>query len=272
MNRDAVLSSMHEKLSLIAPPFLSSLGLTVHNASVNTDVFGTFSGERKREGSPRVTAEKKARAAMALAGQPLGLASEGTIASSSFMPIISDHEIVLFVDDEEGFVVAESEVSYDIMTGHWVVTDFPPSLKDLVAAGFPEHGMIVHGSDVDGPIFKGIHSYDELEQAVSVCKNEGSSEIVVQSDFRAHHCPTRRPTINKAAQRLADRLQRTCPSCDCPGWGKVDILRGRCCSMCQRPTGNQIATIEGCARCEHRISTDFIEVPIEPLHCEFCNP
>ena len=64
-NREAVLSSMHEKLPLIAEPFMSALGLTVHNASLDTDAFGTFSGEKKREDSPVMAAEKKARAGMA---------------------------------------------------------------------------------------------------------------------------------------------------------------------------------------------------------------
>lgn len=263
---------MHEKLPLIAPPFMSSLGLVVHNASLDTDIFGTFSGEKKRVDSPLITAEKKARAGMALTGIPLGIASEGTISSSHFVPLISDHEIVVFVDDEEGFVVAESEISYEILTGYWIVTDSPPSQDELLAAGFPEHGMIVHGQERTGSIFKGIHSHEELEHAIAICKSEGNSGVIVQSDLRAHHSPTRRPTINKAAQKLANRLLRTCPTCNCPGWGEVDILRGRICSLCKQPTRNQLATIEGCQRCDHRISTDFAKDPIEPLYCEFCNP
>lgn len=262
---------MHEKLPLIAEPFMSALGLAVHNASVDTDVFGTFSGEKKREDSPVMTAEKKARAGMALTGVHLGIASEGTISSSHFVPLVADHEIVVFVDDREGFVVAESEISYEIVTGHWV-TDSAPSSEELLAAGFPEHGMIVHGLERDGSIFKGIHSHAELEHAIALCKNEGNSQVVVQSDLRAHHSPTRRPTINKAAQKLANRLLRTCPACNCPGWGEVDILRGRTCSLCKQPTRNQRATIEGCPRCDYRTSTHFIEESIEPMYCEFCNP
>lgn len=50
--KTCVIGTMHEKEKAIAPAFLDFLGLEIINAKIDTDQFGTFSGEVERKGTP----------------------------------------------------------------------------------------------------------------------------------------------------------------------------------------------------------------------------
>jgi len=74
-----VVGTKHGKHRQIAPAFSAVLGATVTAAAgVDTDRFGTFTGEVPRTLSPRDTAVAKARLAVAVSDIPYGLASEGS--------------------------------------------------------------------------------------------------------------------------------------------------------------------------------------------------
>ncbi|MFP4519641.1 MAG: hypothetical protein ACLFQ5_09305, partial [Oceanicaulis sp.] len=66
--RTALIATMHGKVAALAPP-LEALGFTVEAATgLDTDRFGTFSGEIERTGNMLEAARAKARAAFAHAG------------------------------------------------------------------------------------------------------------------------------------------------------------------------------------------------------------
>lgn len=270
--RIAALASKHDKLSLIHPPLRDLLGLELRQAIIDTDQFGTFSGEISRPGDMIKTAIAKARAGMREMGVPLGFASEGAIGSEGFMPI-TDLEIVVFVDDEAGFHVAEASSSCNIVARSWKFDESVPIDEELTRSGFPEHGLIVRLQTVtNGPVFKGIHDRRKLFDAIHQLEAHHPNEIIIESDLRANHCPSRRPHIATAAERLALRLTRTCPSCNCPGWGEVRKIRGRRCATCDAPTFVVLGHIDGCALCgvEQEVVTD--PSPVDPSNCPFCNP
>lgn len=272
LGQRASLATLHDKVGLVAPDMRCLLGLEVFGVAVDTDQFGTFSGERPRRDTPRVTAEKKARAGMHATGVARGLATEGSISVDGLLPVARHDEIVVFVDDDEGFTLWESATSHDIVAHRLVLTSGYPSDADLTRAGFPDHGVIVRSSDLRHGVTKGIHSCDELTRAIDAMWSAGVETVTVESDLRAHHCPSRRPTIQKAARRLAERLRHECPSCRCPGWGVVDVVRGRRCAWCRLPTRERLATVHGCARCEERRNVDVVDDPIDPSLCDHCNP
>ncbi|CAB4594437.1 unannotated protein [freshwater metagenome] len=272
LGRRACLATLHDKLDLIAPAMESHLGLEVFVEGVDTDRFGTFSGEVPRPRSAYETALIKARAGMVASDARFGLASEGSIGTNSFFPLVSDVEFVVFIDDEEGFEVAEQATSFDIVAHRWVVDDLRTDGDQLHRAGFPSHGLIVHPEDSSLPVFKGIHDLDELESAVRTCRSSGSAQVVIESDLRANHCPSRRPTIRRAAERLAERLTKHCPSCECPGWGPVDEVRGRKCAECRWPTNERLALVMGCCRCDLRRTDQVTTEPGDPSRCPRCNP
>jgi hypothetical protein len=77
--RSLVVATMHGKESVIGPLLQQSLGVNVATAAgLNTDTFGTFSGEVERTVSPIAAARLKCDAAQALTGASLVLASEGS--------------------------------------------------------------------------------------------------------------------------------------------------------------------------------------------------
>lgn len=270
--RRGSLATKHDKLPLVAPPMAEHAGLEVFVADVDTDEFGTFTGEVDRVGSPLETATAKARRGMEASGASVGLASEGSIGSGPLLPAASDMEIVVVVDDAEGFVLAESFESFDVLARSWVTEVDGCDPEELRRAGFPDHGLIVRPEEGEGPVRKGIHGIEDLERAIRDCRAAGARRVRVESDLRANHSPTRRPIIARAATRLARRLAETCPACRCPGWGQVDVVRGRPCADCGRPTRAMLALVSGCARCDERRTGQPLERPADPATCDHCNP
>lgn len=272
--RTASLATQHDKLPLIAPALDELVQLAVVETPVDTDRFGTFSGERARRGTALDTAVAKARAGMCASGLPIGLASEGTISPIGLVPVHLDTELVVIVDDLEGFVLVEHASSHAIVAHSFVIEpgdEFDE--RELSRAGFPEHGLIVRTEGLETPeMTKGIHDRAHLARAIADGFRRGAPRVVVESDLRAHHSPSRRPTIALAAQRLAERLARPCPSCRCPGWGVVDTERGLPCSDCRAATDLVRAEIWGCPRCEWRVTVPLSSVFADPSRCGRCNP
>lgn len=273
--RNAVLATKHDKLGLIGPSMFRRLGLVVETAEVDTDLLGTFAGEVPRRGSQLEVVEAKARMGMRATGRDIGLASEGSFGPLWGVPLLTaDVEMVMLVDDALGITVYEVEVDYDVVT--FGVELSSPNLDDvdLGRAGFPEHGLIVRPKSGSGPIFKGIHDPEELDEALrrSFVGNE-SRTVCVESDLRAHHHPSRRRVIAKAADRLVDRLARLCPSCRTPGWGIGRQEAGAPCRVCNTPTRLLQREILVCARCDVEVVQVTAESNgVDPQYCPRCNP
>lgn len=272
--RSASLATQHDKLPLIGPALAAATGLAVEVAVVDTDRFGTFSGERARCGTALDTAVAKARSGMRESGRDVGLASEGTISPVGLVSVHLDTELVVIVDDLEGFVLAEYASSHEIVAHTFTLEpgdEFDE--RELSRAGFPEHGLIVRTDGVAQPeMTKGIHDRDHLARAIADSFRRGAPRVIVESDLRANHSPSRRPTIELAATRLAERLARVCPSCRCPGWGVVDVERGLPCGDCRSATDLVRAEICGCARCDERTTVPVTSGFADPSRCGRCNP
>lgn len=275
LGRRGVLATKHGKTDLIAPVMFRRLGLEVETAEVDTDVLGTFTRDVPRRGSPLEVAVAKARLGMDATGSSIGFASEGSFGPHWSVPMVTvDVELVVMVDDVLGIVVAETEVDLDVIT---FSTDLPTAdtgSLDLERAGFPEHGLIVMSKSGHGPIVKGLHCKEELDEAVRRCfAVDPSSGVRVESDFRAHHHPSRRRVIARAAERLAERLAHSCPSCHAPGWGLGRRESGAPCLECGRPTRMVRAEVEVCARCDVEVMRPTSDAAgVDPRFCPRCNP
>jgi len=273
--REASLATQHEKWGLIAPVMRTVLSMDVVNVEVDTDVLGTFSGEVPRRGTPVETAIAKARMGMEASGLSFGLANEGSIGPHPYIPfVVSDMEVVVLVDDELGIVVIESEIEIAIPSFSVEVHPSECAELSLESAGFPDHGLMVLPLLGSAPIVKGIHDRDELIHAAWHCLDESGAPMVrVQSDLRAHHHPTRRLVIERAAHRLANRLATLCPTCSSPGWGLVRHETGCPCSECSTPTYQCQYEVFGCVACEHEQLRDVGPIGgVDPVHCPRCNP
>lgn len=271
----ASLATRHGKWELIAPAMAEMLSLGVVDTTVDTDSLGTFSGETPRKGTPLETVVAKARLGMQSSGLSIGLANEGTIGPHPSFPfVISDIELIVLVDDERGIIVAESEIELGVPS--FMAETSLDGLEELSfdGAGFPDHGLIVMTKGSQPHIVKGIHDRELLAETVRICVREYESPtVIVQSDFRAHHHPTRRTIIERAAWRLARRLKELCPCCGVPGWGIGRYEYGAPCAYCGTATSQRLRDVMECAGCGHEEVHEVAYAGgVDPMHCPRCNP
>ena len=269
-----VLATQHGKEGLIAPVFNEVLAWRIDGVAIDTDQFGTFSGDTPRPDSPEKTALVKARAGMAHAGAARGLASEGSIGPDPRMPLITtDQELIVYVDDDLGFTLSQWHHSADIVAyRHTVSAD--TSFEEVTRlADLPRHAVIIT-NDGDQVVWvrKGLRTIDEVMAAVEQCQQDTGRAAVISTDYRAMVCPSRQAVITECARLLAQRLATPCPQCASPGWGVVDVLTGVPCEGC----GTNVAEarrgdVWGCVLCAHRVAT-ITTNSVEPSRCPRCNP
>lgn len=273
----AVLATKHEKLPLVGPPLADAVGLHVEAVAVDTDALGTFTGDIPRQAPPLETAIAKARLGMRSTARALGLASEGSIGPDPTMPfVVLDREIVVLVDDGTGIVVWETHASWDVVAVSTTVGTGDDLGAFLSRARFPDHQLIVRpGDGALHPIHKGISSIEALTAAVDECAAGSADNLaLVETDLRAHACPSRRAVIAVAAKRLARRIATRCPSCGSPGWGRVDVVLGVACAWCGTQVARPRAEIDGCPACDHKATRPVIspDARADPAQCPLCNP
>jgi hypothetical protein len=275
--RRAVLATKHGKLALLGPAISHAVGLDVVAAEVDTDRLGTFTGDIPRPHPPLETAIRKARLGMAATGSPIGLASEGSIGPDPALPLlISDCEIVVLVDDQLGIVIHSTHVGYDIVSASTTAKAEDDLEEFLTRADFPRHQLTVRPNQGPvRPIHKGVADRHSLAAAITeavAASTDGAARV--ETDLRAHVCPSRQAVITAAAQRLAARIVARCPACATPGWGPVEVVVGVPCLGCGHPVEVPIAEIDGCVSCEYRHRRPLSDAPTsaDPGTCQICNP
>lgn len=124
------------------------------------------------------------------------------------------------------------------------------------------------------PLHKGVHDRAVLDEAIRTCAALSSDgHVHLETDLRAHHCPSRRPIIAAAAYRLVERLATRCPTCATPGWGIVRVELGVPCQLCGRPVQVPNADVYGCAACTAEQTVSRPESNgADPARCRWCNP
>ena len=276
------LASQHQKERALSRPFQAALGLTLVIAEeLETDAFGSFSGEHARLNGPQTTCLLKAQAGMALTGLDLGLASEGSFGPHPALPLLAvGIECLTFVDGPRSLVIQESRIS--ARTNFRQLQLRPGDDLDgwLQQVGFPSHGLLVRplqpsALEAAPIVAKGLQTRDALEQAIrSAAALSEDGQVQVDTDMRAHVNPTRMAAIRSLGFQLVRRLRHPCPACGAPGWGLLDRVPGLPCDWCGRPTQRIAQEVFGCSACDHRQvhpRRDGLRVA-DPGHCESCNP
>ena len=271
-----VLTSKHEKLRLIKPAFDQIVGCELYEINLDTDQLGTFSGEIERSALPRETAIQKARLGMNATDSPLGIASEGSVGPDPLIPFIhSNIEHLVLVDDENEIVISEVYRSFEISVATVTVAPGIDINNFLQKADFPKHGLIVR-PNIEGKTncIKGISNLENLLDAIQISSKLSSDGLVViESDLRAFHSPSRQKNIQEVAKLLATRVAQLCPECQIPGWGRVGYEKGLNCSECGLENPDAVRQERlGCAKCDHIQLGKVLAVALEPVNCEFCNP
>lgn len=274
--QEILLTTKHNKFASIAPAFQEQLEMTVVEHVSDTDLLGTFSGEIERTLTAGQSAIAKAKIGLLETGKTLGLASEGTIGADSGIGFLnSDIEILALVDLDRGIEILERFRSFEI-TATRIIARPGENLEEFFRqADFPNHRLIARpNKSLSRVAIKGLATVTEVQEAVSFCSSESQDGLVViESDLRAIHSPSRQKNIAQVSRLLAARVLAQCPSCKSPGWGKVDIERGLPCSDCQ--TESEIAVrreIYGCVSCQRREPGEQLAKFASPSQCQLCNP
>lgn len=268
------LGTMHGKAAAIAPP-LAALGIAVTVPDgLDTDTFGTFTGERPRVGTMLDVARAKARAAMAATDLPVGLASEGAYGPHPVIPFLAQgRELLLWLDSRTGHEIVE------------VLTDPAPCYDQLAVPspaeaagflgriGFPDTAVVVSlASNRAHPVAKGIRDPAELQRILAAATADGPA--ILQTDMRAHLNPRRMMMIGRLADQLSARLARRCHDCAAPGWGFLRRGPALPCAWCSGPTLSPGGDIHGCTACgaEMLLSRPDGKTEADPGSCPLCNP
>ncbi|MCP8967793.1 DUF6671 family protein [Ectobacillus ponti] len=260
----AAFGTMHGKEEAVAPVFAELLGVEVYVPELDTDQFGTFSGEVPRRGTALEAAREKARLAMKKSGLALGLASEGSFGPHRSFPLVAEHhELLLWRDEERWLEIVEHHIGLDTNYSSGVLTaeELPAFLRQ---ARFPSHAVMVKSGDF---VRKGIRT----EEALLAAFREAGGPVHVQTDMRAHMNPTRMEVLRVLAERLAHRLLQPCPDCSCPGWGLVRSVNGLPCESCRVPTPLVQYDVLGCGCCgKEQLRPRGTQA--SAMYCHICNP
>jgi len=274
--RRLLIATKHRKEQVIAPLVEKSLGVTAHTpADFDTDLLGTFTGEVERGDDPLATLRQKCLLAMEQFGYDLAIASEGSFGPHpSAWFAAADDELVILTDSRNGLEIIERELSLQTnFAGETVLSE--SSLRAFAEkALLPSHRLIIRrDAKTTAGLVKGIDNWDALLEAWRHAMEKCGSAYV-ETDMRAHHNPTRMKVIERATEKLLEKVHSLCPSCSTPGFGITRSIKGLPCSLCQQPTQSTLAFVCQCATCGHEAERRYPHGKTEedPMYCNYCNP
>jgi hypothetical protein len=274
--RTLAIATMHGKERVLAAPLVTALGVNCSvPADLDTDRFGTFSGEVERPGDADFTLRLKCLAAMEALDCDLAVASEGSFGPHPMLPFAAVGEERLFMIDRlHGLEIGVRSLSGSTNFQHAEVSDWPALQAFAKSAGFPDHGLILSGN-VEGEmqVFKGLHQIEKLESAFRSL-SVASDTITVQTDMRAMHNPTRMQAIARLCDALMERILCICMGCSRPGFGERHYQRGLACAWCGTPTERVLSIETKCSHCGHleiQLYPEGVEAA-EPGNFPDCNP
>lgn len=274
--RRLLIATKHEKEKAIAPILEKALGVHCFLAEhLDTDMFGTFSGEIDRVHDPLTTVKIKCTLAMELVGADLAVASEGSFGPHPTLHFIpADDEIIYFKDNKNGLEVISREISTDTNFKSQEIFHRDQLDNFLESVGFPDHAVIIKDRQNNfKDLVKGIrdksHLIHEFERFISLY-----GRVFIETDMRAMFNPTRMRVIQKATHKLVQKLQSLCPQCKMPGFDVVQILAGLPCAECQSPTRSALSYIYQCSSCGFESETIYPQKKTteDPMYCDWCNP
>ncbi|HZQ00824.1 MAG TPA: DUF6671 family protein [Reyranella sp.] len=252
------LATIHGKDRAIGAPFRRVLHAEVVVAKgIDTDSLGTFSGEIPRPAPLVETCLQKAEMAFSRLDVDCALASEGSYGPIDRVPLApGGFEIVAFIDRRRGVKLVETLATHRT---NWRLYRFragdptvPAALREI---GFPHFGAFVMRNSDFNEAHKDLRTVEQAVAAVDrEAKRSADGLALLISDMRAHRNPQRMQVLRAIGWKLAKRLERLCPKCDAPGFGRIDSRRGLPCEGCGQPTHWIDFEIDGCSACGHAVA------------------
>lgn len=269
--RRILFATKHGKQEILAPLFRQKFQAEVAAVKgLDTDQFGSFSGEVARRGDQRQAARAKVDAAHRLTGAPLVLASEGSFAPHPSLPWLTwNLELLLLRDFEQDWEVEAWASSLDPSAARLVPHSLDEALDWARKQGFPDQGILVFQPSGVEKELTDLRTLEHcLREAAEVMS---AGQLRLETDLRAHRNPRRRQVLLQAGENLAAALTALCPECSRPGFVAQTPLPGRPCADCGRPTDQPLAWQARCP-CGCSRDTPAGAGPAEARHCPWCNP
>lgn len=277
--RTLAVATMHGKERAIGPVLQHTLDLerVIPLSGIDTDRFGSFSGDVERTLDPLTACIEKARHGATASGCDLVIASEGSFGPYPPAPFIScDEEFLAIYDATDDRVFTHRHVSLETMFGGEVIHQ--PSDAHVFAErmGFPSHHLVVkpskHFTRGDA-VHKGISTREELDRIITTLLGT-NGKCWMETDLRAMANPTRMRVIEETAQRFTEELQRECPHCGACWFRITGSRSGLPCGYCGTPTASMRSYVRTCWNCsseQHEPRPDGKETE-EQRYCSICNP
>lgn len=270
------LGTQHEKDRALRDA-LSSLGIECSVVDIDTDQFGTFSGEYQRTGSVREVLRKKAEAVyQSKPDARLVLVSEGTFGPHPVVGLIpTDHEALLLIDRSLGIEIYADELSTITNHAQREISDLSGLNEALSDLKYPSHGVILQPGGVPGTLFKNLEALPRIIEAVESCFSlSQNGKVVIFSDMRAHLNPSRMQVIEKAGWKLIEKLESFCPQCSSIGFWISQMIKGLPCMECGSATEFVKTLVWSCLKCKfsEMRPRDDEKLSVSPRHCPYCNP
>lgn len=269
-----LMASKHQKEQVIAPFVEQILQARLVIANVDTDQFGTFTGEVARPQPPLETCILKAKACAIETQHALAIASEGSFGPHPQIPFLPyAHEIMVFVDLQRALVIKESLSTQETNFASIDIIRSSNLSSFLKQVGFPTHKLCLQTKQDLKVIAKGIDSHQSLEKML-MRGFKLDNELRLTTDMRAMMNPTRMRNIGILAEKLTKRIKTLCPSCQTPGYGKTGAEGHLPCANCMLPSQVYALDIFSCANCHFIEKTPRLDgqVSIDPQFCNYCNP
>jgi hypothetical protein len=274
--RKLLIATRHGKEKVMAPLLRDALGVKCFTSDkVDSDMFGTFTGEVARIGNPVETLRNKCRHFMEKCGADLAIASEGSFGPHPHsMMLPADEEWVIFMDDHNGLEVMARTLSTATNFNGTYVDNFEDLIQFAFSVSFPTHALILRDKqEGNGEIVKGISDASSLAMFFERMKKK-YDRVFVETDMRAMYNPMRMQVISEATAQLIQKIQQVCPSCSAPGYDVVNAEPGLPCEICGLPTRALLRLHYACKKCNH---TSLALYPNQkkkedPMYCDFCNP
>lgn len=233
-------------------------------SAFDTDLLGSFAGERPRFMTAAECALRKAAIAAELAGTAIGLGSEGSFTPGPYGLGTLNQELLCAVDLEQGWAV--TAVAQQLCSArNWQLQDSAP--LDGILASIPSGQLLLvkQGERIAKalPVFEcATLVADWLEQG----------PLTLQYDLRAHCSPERQQVIRLAAENLAKRLQVSCPACNKPGFWPEQSITGLPCADCGAPSTQAKGQRACCHSCGYQQDFLVTDSVADPACCPCCNP
>lgn len=274
--RKLVIATKHNKESVIAPLLEQHLGVKCFVPDdFDTDTLGTFTGEVERNGNALETARKKCLLAMEQTNCDLGIASEGSFGPHpTIFMAHADDEFLIFIDKKYNLEIMVRELSLDTNFNAATIDSFQNLVNLVKTVGFPEHAVILKIAEKEvTSVVKGIQSWELLNDSYKIL-SANNSQVVAETDMRAMYNPTRMKVIEKATQKLVDKIKHLCPECNTPGFGVVKTKPGLPCEWCNSPTNSTKSHIYQCQKCNFELEKLYPndKKTEDPMYCDRCNP